>query len=137
MRGFIVAIADGAATQPHFPVIWLREMAEGGRHLDESVLRQLRRVMQVLGRLLAEGQRAGAFRPMNPFIAQMGIVAPLLLFNASAPVRERFREHAPFPITDIPRDAIIEYVQRMTLAAIAAEEPHAARRGAPSRRQRS
>src|SRR6187431_543996 len=38
LRAFIVAIAEGAATRPHFPAIWLREMAEGGRHLDDSVI---------------------------------------------------------------------------------------------------
>src|SRR6185295_6233248 len=96
LRAFIAAIADGAATRPHFPAIWLREMAEGGRHLDDSVVEQLRRVMQALAGILADGERAGTFRPVNPFIAQMGIVAPLLLFSASTPIRERFREHAPF-----------------------------------------
>jgi TetR/AcrR family transcriptional regulator len=137
LRAFIVAIADGAATRPHFPAIWLREMAEGGRHLDDSVILQIRRVMQVLGGILTEGQQAGSFRPVNPFIAQMGIVAPLLLFSATAPVRERFREHAPFPVTDIPREAIIEHVQTMTLAAIAAERSPVSRRATSSRRQGS
>jgi TetR/AcrR family transcriptional regulator len=137
LRTFIVAIADGAATRPHFPAIWLREMAEGGRHLDESVILQLRRVMQELGRILADGQRAGSFRPVNPFIAQMGIVAPLLLFSATAPIRERFRDLAPFPVSDIPRAAIIDHVQTMTLAAIAAPRPPARGRTNPSRRRRS
>jgi len=138
LRAFIVAIAEGAATRPHFPAIWLREMAEGGRHLDDSVILQLRRVMQVLGAILADGQRAGEFRAVNPFIAQIGIVAPLLLFTATAPVRERFRELAPYPVADIPREAIIAHVQTMTLAAIAAEGPSPARRRASrSRRQRS
>jgi AcrR family transcriptional regulator len=136
LRTFIAAIAAGAATRPHFPAIWLREMAEGGRHLDQSVILELRRVMHVLARILADGHEAGDFRPVNPFVAQMGIVAPLLLFSASAPIRERFQALAPFPITDIPRDVMIEHVQTMTLAAIAAEPPVAARGRAASRRRR-
>ncbi len=123
LRSFIAAIAGGAATRPHFPAIWLREMGEGGRHLDESVILELRRVMVVLGRILADGQQAGVFRAINPFVAQIGIVAPLLLFNVSRPVRERFRQHAPFPVMDIPPSAIIDHVQTMTLAALAPERP--------------
>ena len=137
LRAFIVAIAAGATTRPHFPAIWLREMAEGGRHLDDSVVLEVRRVMQVLGAILGEGQAAGRFRHVHPFIAQMGIVAPLLLFSASTPVRERFMAHAPFPVTDISPKAVIEHVQAMTLAALAATDTAGPRRPAVPRRRKS
>jgi AcrR family transcriptional regulator len=118
LRAFIVAIATAAVARPHFPSIWLREMAEGGRHLDESVIAEMRRVMQTLGGILEAGRRLGVFRDVNPFVAQIGIVAPLLLFKASAAVRKRFKDHAPYPIADIPSHSVIEYVQTMTLASL-------------------
>lgn len=136
LRAFITAVATTAVSQPHFPAIWLREMAEGGRHLDESVVVELRRVVQTLVRILECGRQDGVFRDVNPFVVQIGIVAPLLLFAASAPVRERFRDLAPFPIADISRDAIIEHVQAMTLASLAS--PKAAHgHDRPKRRDRS
>src|SRR5215831_7620032 len=45
VRGFIRAINDTAMAQPHFPPIWLRELADGGRHIDESIAGQLVRVL--------------------------------------------------------------------------------------------
>ena len=33
---FVAAIAAAAEARPHFPPIWLREIAEGGDHLDAA-----------------------------------------------------------------------------------------------------
>ena len=137
LRAFIAAVATSAVTRPHFPPIWLREMAAGGRHLDASVVAQMRRVMQTLGRILEAGRRTGVFRDVHPFVAQIGIVAPLLMFAASAPVRERFHGQAPYPIADIPREMVIEYVQTTTLASLAVPPLSAKRRPRPTRRPRS
>jgi TetR/AcrR family transcriptional regulator len=120
LRAFVAAVAGSAVTRPHFPSIWLREMAEGGRHLDESVVAQMRRVMMTLAGILAAGEQAGAFRHIHPLIAQMNIVAPLLFFAASAPVRARLRDRAPFPIADVTAAAVLEHVQNATLSALRA-----------------
>jgi AcrR family transcriptional regulator len=118
LRAFIVAVANSALNRPHFPAIWLREIADGGRHLDEPVIAQMRRVMDTLARILNDGRAAGRFRDVHPLIAQMGIVAPLLFFAASAPARERLRARAPFPVTGLTREQVIQYVQEATIAAL-------------------
>jgi AcrR family transcriptional regulator len=38
LQAFVAAIADEAARRPHFPPILLRELAEDGRHLDNTTL---------------------------------------------------------------------------------------------------
>ncbi len=119
IRAFITAIADSAVSRPHFPAIWLREMAEGGRHLDEPVVGQMRRIIDTLVSILAAGRKTGRFGDVHPIVAQMGIVAPLLFFAASAPVRERLRDRAPVPLTGLTRERVIEYVQTATVAALA------------------
>jgi AcrR family transcriptional regulator len=53
---YIDTIAHVALARPHFPPMWLREIAEGGRHLDESVLGELRRVLETLAAILTEGK---------------------------------------------------------------------------------
>jgi hypothetical protein len=35
---FIDAISRAAEAAPHFPPMWLREIAEGGRHLDDAIV---------------------------------------------------------------------------------------------------
>src|SRR5213595_821758 len=65
VRRYIAAIADEAEARPHFPPIWLREVAEGGAHVDRATVEYIRYVLQTLGGILREGQRAGRFHPAN------------------------------------------------------------------------
>ncbi len=37
LRAFVDTMARQALTRPHFPHMWLREIADGGRHVDASV----------------------------------------------------------------------------------------------------
>jgi TetR/AcrR family transcriptional regulator len=118
LRAFVAAIAQSAVARPHFPAIWLRELAEGGRHLDQSVLALMQRVLRTLIAILQAGEREGLFRPVHPLMAQMGIVGPLLLFNASTPLRKRWRG-AGVPAAGLTQDAALAYVQEAALAALA------------------
>src|SRR6476646_6352539 len=61
IRGYIDAIALEAEARPHFPPIWLREIAEGGEHVDAAALGYVRDVLAALGAIVAEGHRAGRF----------------------------------------------------------------------------
>src|SRR5437764_1052547 len=64
VRAFVDAIAAEAQARPHFPPIWLREIAEGGEHVDTVTLNYVRAVPEVGGRLVTleavEGQRVAA-----------------------------------------------------------------------------
>jgi TetR/AcrR family transcriptional regulator len=134
---FIDAISRAAEAAPHFPPMWLREIAEGGRHLDDSIVVEMRRVIETLGAILRDGHRAGLFRPVNPFVTQMGIVAPLMLFSASAPVRERFSHLIPAHVVAPRREDVVAHVQATTLAALVGAVPAPATRRPTPRRQRS
>lgn len=133
LRRFIRTIAGVITVEPHFPSIWLREMAEGGRHLDESVANALREILGVLIAILDDGRAQGLFRPVPPLVTQMGIVAPLLLFAVSGPARERFSALVPAGIARIPREAVIAHVETATLAAVSVRPSPArsARRSRP------
>ncbi|MEO7192980.1 MAG: TetR/AcrR family transcriptional regulator [Vicinamibacterales bacterium] len=137
LRLFIRTIAAEMAARPHYPAIWLREMAEGGRHVDAPIVGELRSVLDVLARILQRGRKEGVFGGAHPVITQMGIVGPLLLFAASAPARERFSRLVPqFSAAAVPVDALVTHVETATLAAVApaASQPVAPRRS--SRRPR-
>src|SRR3954464_992959 len=89
IRRYIEAIAAEAEARPHFPPIWLREIAEGGEHIDKATTHYIRGVLGALGRILDEGVRAGRFQPVNPLVLHGGIIAPLMFFFATARVRRK------------------------------------------------
>jgi AcrR family transcriptional regulator len=118
IRQFVEAIAAEAEARPHFPPIWLRELAEGGSHLDRATVGDITGILKALAAIVDEGIRAGRFQPINPFLLQAGIVAPLLLFFATARVRQRVgRAGAPEAARLTPRD-VVAHVQRFTLGLL-------------------
>jgi len=135
IRSFIRAVAREALTRPNFPAIWLREIAEGGRHIDASIAVLMRRILDTLIEILAEGRAAGVFVEAHPLVTQMSIVAPLLLFAASAPLRERFGHLVPALATKPSIGELIHHVEVTTLALLTGAAP--GRSSAPHRRGRS
>jgi AcrR family transcriptional regulator len=120
LAGFIRAIAREGEARPHFPSMWLRELAEGGRHLDDSVIVHFRSVIGTLGEILDEGRRTGVFGPAHPFVTQLGIVGPLLLFLASAPIRGKFAPKVGLTMPPVDVETMIAHVERMTVGALTA-----------------
>ena len=124
VRAFIRAIAAELAAHPHFPPMWLREMGEGGRHLDAAIAQAILGVLGTLGRVIEDGRAQGAFGEVDLFITQIGIVAPLVLFAASGPVRARFAPRIAPHLASLPASAIVQHVETCTLAALkAARQP--------------
>jgi AcrR family transcriptional regulator len=118
LRQFVEAIAREAEARPHFPPIWFREIAEGGAHLDESVVRTIGAVVQALVAIIDEGVRAGRFVPANPMIVHATIVGPVLLFFASHRVRRRIARLGVAGAAGIDRELVVAHVQRVALAAL-------------------
>src|SRR5579862_8534392 len=113
--GFIHAINETALAEPTFPPTWLREIADGGRHIDESVVGQMARVVGTLTEILRDGQAAGVFRAVPPLVVQFGIVGPLLLSAATESIRAKV---PALPLRNISRETITGHVERMALAAL-------------------
>jgi len=118
IRRYVEAIARAAEARPHFPPIWLRELAEGGEHVDAATLAYVRDVLGALGRILEEGRRAGTFHAVNPLLLHAGIIAPLMFFLASAPLRRKMRRAGAPGDPGVSRDAIVAHLQRLTLAQL-------------------
>ena len=118
IKAFVVAIADEAEARPHFPPIWFREIADGGAHVAEPTLAEVAAVVQSLVAILHEGIGAGQFTRVNPLVLHGGIIGPLLLFFASAPLRRRFERSGIRLATAIDRDEVVAYVQRVSLGIL-------------------
>jgi len=117
IRDYVAAIAREAQARPHFPPIWLREIAEGGAHVDESTLAYLRDVLGALTAIIAEGAREGRFQTLPAFMVQAGIIGPLMLFFATPRLRDKMARltHAD---VNVSREAVVAHVQRVALAQL-------------------
>src|SRR5215467_9654906 len=118
VRAAVAAIAREAEARPHFPPIWLREIAEGGTHVDEATLAYIRDVLTALGGIIADGVGAGRFQPLPPFMVQAGIIAPLMVFLATSRMREKIARLTRADVTGVSREAVVAHIQRVTLAQL-------------------
>ena len=88
LERFIDTFVDLAGSHPYFPPLMLREIAEGALHFDAEILTRMRAVFLSFSRVLSEGRDAAIFRGVNPVLAYLSIIGPVLL-NAA---RERAAE---------------------------------------------
>ena len=118
LRAFVDTIAAEAEARPHFPPIWLREVAEGGPHVDTSTLRYARGVIETLAAIIDEGCAAGMFVPVNPVLAHGGIIAPLMFFIAIGRLRGKLERAGVRGVEELSRDVIVTHIQRVALAIL-------------------
>ena len=117
IRATVEAIAREAEARPHFPPIWLREIAEGGVHVDKETMAIVAGILQRVVAAVKEGINCRRFVPANPLLVQFGIVGPLLMFFATAPLRRK----APAPLDqmfELTTEEVIAHVQRVTLLTL-------------------
>lgn len=118
VRRYIEALAAEAEARPHFPPIWLREIAEGAAHVDAATLGYVRDVLAALGGIIAEGVRLGRFLPVHPLLIQGGVIAPLMFFLVTAPLRQKLARAGIAGISAVSRDMVVAHIQRLTLAQL-------------------
>ena len=85
----VAALAAHIERHRYFPSIMLREVADGGTHLDAETLAALASVPKAFAAILRPGIADGAFRDMHPIAAYFTTIAPILMFVASSPVRRQ------------------------------------------------
>lgn len=118
VRQFVDAIASEAEVRPHFPQIWFREIADGGKHLDDATAREVAGIVATLGEFIHDGVTAGEFVPVPPMLVHAGIVGPLLLFFASRPLRVRMERAGVRGAAGFERDQVVGHVQNVTLGIL-------------------
>lgn len=118
IRLFVEAFAVEAEARQHFPPIWFREIAEGGEHLDSATIGDMAAVLKALVAIIEEGVRLGRFKPTNPLLVHAGIIAPVLLFFASVPLRKKIAKSGMKAAMTVEKDEIVAHIQRMTLGLL-------------------
>ena len=118
IRAFVAAIAHEAEARPHFPPIWFREVAEEGTHLDATTLATIAGIVGRLGAIVRDGVASGRYRPVHPLLLHGGIVAPLLLFYASAGLRRRIARAGVAGADQVELSDVVAHVQRVALTML-------------------
>jgi AcrR family transcriptional regulator len=118
---FIAIVAREGQARKHFPKMWLRELADDGRHMGERNFADLTSIVGTLAAILADGHKSGVFRAVPPFVVQVGIVGPLFLFLATGPIRSTAALKSKLPLSNISTEMLIDYVRAMTKGALGAQ----------------
>jgi hypothetical protein len=97
----------------------LREVAEEGAHLDRETLTTLARVPRAFAAIVAEGIAAGEFRELDPIAAYFTIIAPIVFFQASAPIRRQLSAMRLMPPASETSDLFVGHMQESIRRAFA------------------
>jgi len=106
----IAGMAEFIEEHAFFPSIMLREVAEGGAHLDRVTLSALGAVPRAVGAIVQEGVTAGAFRPVDPVFAYFSMLAPIVFYLAGTPIR---RELTHLHVIDMRTISPPEFVAQL------------------------
>lgn len=87
-RGLVNGFARTASEADHIVLVF-REAVVGGHRLSDDVLKKLREVALVSAGVVLDGSRVGRFRPVNPLLGHMMMVASILMLTVTSPMRSR------------------------------------------------
>lgn len=121
LDAFIETFVRLGLSQPRIGPLLLREIAEGATHLDRSVVGHMVRLIGVMNRIVDEGRRAGAFRDVNPLLAYLTTVWPIMVYVASSQAREQIHRHSNLDVTGFSPDHFIRHMQDVCRRTLAAE----------------
>jgi TetR/AcrR family transcriptional regulator len=110
----IAEIAALIQEHPFFPAIMLREVAEGGAHLDRATLLALAAVPRTVAAVVEEGIAGGTFRRVHPVFAYFSLLAPVVFYLAGTPIR---KEISHLRVIDLHALSPAEFVRQMQEAA--------------------
>ncbi len=105
----IAGIADFIQEHTFFPAIMLREVAEGGAHLDRETLKALAGVPRAIAGIVRTGVAAGDFRRVHPVFAYFSMLAPIVFYLAGTPIR---KELSHLHLIDMRSLSLDEFVQQ-------------------------
>jgi TetR/AcrR family transcriptional regulator len=120
---WVATLADHLERNPSLPPILLRELADGGTHLDDDTLRQMTSILPMIAGILAQGRHEGAFGDADPITLHFMLLGSLVLVTSNAPIRKRIRElgFAQPPVDIAP---FVRYLQGVTIRSLRKEPTH-------------
>jgi TetR/AcrR family transcriptional regulator len=79
LRRYVRNVAQLVDHHPSIAPIMLREVASGGQHMSEFIMRILLRLVHTLSSVLEEGEQQGVFIRTSPLIVHLMIIGPMVI----------------------------------------------------------
>lgn len=124
--GVVAAFTAFVEEQAAFPAIMLREVADGGVHLDAETYRALAGVPAVVAHIIREGVAQRVLRPVHPMAAYFTLIAPIVLYRAGTRIRTHLASARLAGAGDLRPEHFIQHLQdsmRLALVAPKASKP--------------
>ena len=93
----------------------------GAPRLDPDTLALMKTVFLAFHRILEEGHQSGLFRPINPVLAYMSIIGPLLVNAARERAAARPGRVELRMFVEVPHSELIAHMQQAALRLLAPE----------------
>jgi TetR/AcrR family transcriptional regulator len=117
----IAGIAAFVEEHDYFPAIMMREVAEGGAHLDAATLAELAAVPRAVGAIVADGVKRRRFRRVDPIAAYFTMFPPIVFYLAGAPIRSRLSSQHLLNANVLPPELFVRHLQQSLRLALAAD----------------
>jgi AcrR family transcriptional regulator len=115
----IEALVRSIDESSYFLPIFLREIADGGAHLGPEELGLIAGLFAAVRGVFGEGAEEHTFERVHPALAHFTIIAPLVMFRASAPVRARIKAVRHIDIPDADSAALVQHLQMVARRMLA------------------
>ncbi len=124
VRRWVQELAAHLTENPSLPPILLRELADGGVHLDNDTLRHMTTIVPMIHGIISEGRRSGAFTEADPIALHFMLLGSLVLVTSNAPIRRRIRD---LGLAQPPLDLapFVRYLQDVALRSLRKDPVHA------------
>ncbi len=115
----IAAMAGFVAEHSFFPAIMLREVAEGGAHLDHETLAALASVPAAVGDIVRQGVAQKSLRSVHPMVAYFAMFAPIVVYMAGERIRLQLADTHLHDAAALPSELFITQLQEAIRLAFA------------------
>jgi len=126
---FVAAFVTEGQAHSHVAPIMLREIAEGGRRLDEETYGVMVRVVRAMTGIIDEGRAIGQFGPVDPILLYLTTVWPIVVYLATTPIRPALARVARFDVRRLDPERFIAHLQMLNRHAVMPTPPDASSTG--------
>ena len=84
-------MAQAVDQHGHLAPIQLREIASGGRNLPPEAEKDLARIIQTAVDIFEQGERAGVFEKVTPFLIHMMVAGCMVFYRSTEAARARHK----------------------------------------------
>jgi TetR/AcrR family transcriptional regulator len=123
MDHFVAVFIREGQQLAHVAPMLLREIAEGGRRLDEETYKVMARVMRAVTGIVEEGRAAGRFADVDPLLLYLTTIWPIVVYLATASIRTAVARVAKVDAHRLEPERFIRHMQMLNRRALMPADP--------------